>query len=407
MKTDKQLKEERAGLVHQMTDLNKRADGRQLNDDETAQWEKIEADISSIEAQITRNATLKKQMASIADESMERSTGGEATPEQTKGDVEKRKEDAFRKLLRSGRNSLTSAESGYLQRGTDPQATTTGGLGGFTVPESFGDELIKLMAFYGGMLEVSNVMTTQTGASIPYPVTDQTTAKGRLIAENAAAVVKDIAFTQKTLGAYTYTSDIIKLSLQLIQDNGVDLVSEINPMLAERLGRIQNEHLTTGTGSGQPEGVVTAAAAGVTSAAVAGITRAEIINLIHSVDRAYRGQGRFMMHDSSMAAIRKLSIGSSDDRPLWVPSMREGEPDRLEGFAYTINNDMDELGAGNVPLLFGDFSKYRTRIVRDITFFEFGEKYMENLQRGYMAYMRMDGKLLDTSAIKKLTNAAS
>jgi HK97 family phage major capsid protein len=87
--------------------------------------------------------------------------------------------------------------------------------------------------------------------------------------------------------------------------------------------------------------------------------------------------------------------------------MREGTPDLLEGKPYTVNNDMAALGAGNIPVLFGDFSKYRTRIVRDVTMAEMNELYVANLQKGFTAFTRADGVLLDVKAVKKLTNASS
>jgi HK97 family phage major capsid protein len=216
-----------------------------------------------------------------------------------------------------------------------------------------------------------------------------------------------MTFSSKTLNAYMYSAGIVKLSFQLIQDNGVNLESEIIPILADRLGRIINLHLTTGDGSGKPTGVVTSASAGVTTTATAAITRGEIIDLQHSLDIAYRANARYMMNDLTISAIRKLALGSGDASPLWQPSMREGAPDLLEGKPYTINNDMASLGAGNVPILFGDFSKYRTRMVRDVTMVEMNELYVANLQKGMTAFARVDGALLDAKSVKKMTNAAS
>jgi len=68
---------------------------------------------------------------------------------------------------------------------------------------------------------------------------------------------------------------------------------------------------------------------------------------------------------------------------------------------------MPDLGATNTPIAFGDFSYYYIRIVRDMQMVRFDEKYMDFLQVGFAAYMRADGLLMDTGAIKKLTNAAT
>ncbi|MFQ5518293.1 MAG: phage major capsid protein, partial [Acidimicrobiia bacterium] len=49
-------------------------------------------------------------------------------------------------------------------------------------------------------------------------------------------------------------------------------------MLGERLGRIQSSQFTTGTGSSQPHGVVTASTLGKTAASATAITGDEILD---------------------------------------------------------------------------------------------------------------------------------
>ena len=131
------------------------------------------------------------------------------------------------------------------------------------------------------------------------------------------------------------------------------------------------------------------------------------MDLIHSVDPAYRRspQAAFMMNDATLAAIKKLSIGSGDDRPLWVPSMRDGAPDTIEGFRYAINPDMANLGTATKPIAFGDWSKYIIRTVGTQTLLRLNERYADSLTTGFLLYGRFDGKLLNTSAIKVFLNS--
>ena len=412
MTPEKTLLEKRAGLIHQLEDLEKNIQGRAVTDEESAKWDKIDTDISSLTSELTRNRKVKERKALLADEALENEERGGRAPadDESKGGeggkVAYRK--TFDKWLRSGYGGLSTEERGnMLTRGTAAQTTQTDSLGGFTIPEEFGGILIKAMAAYGGMLDVATVVRTTTGAAMPFPVINETGVKGRRVAENAALAVKDLTFTAATLNAYMYTSDVVLLSLQLLQDNNVNLESELTPILAERLGRILNEELTYGSGAGRPTGFLDSSASVGDTAAVAAITRGEVLDLQHGLDAAYRANARFMLNDNTMKALRKLQLGTADASPLWQPSMREGAPDLIEGKPYTINNDMPDLGAGNTPIAFGDFSKYRVRMVRDITMVEFGEKYMNQLQKGYTAFLRADGALLDTTAIKKITNAAS
>ena len=82
------------------------------------------------------------------------------------------------------------------------------------------------------------------------------------------------------------------------------------------MARIANSKLTTGSGSSDVEGIVTNSAAGVTAASATAVTADAIIDLVHSVDPAYRiGNAASMMNDSTLAAVRKLKEG--DRNYLW------------------------------------------------------------------------------------------
>jgi HK97 family phage major capsid protein len=169
---------------------------------------------------------------------------------------------------------------------------------------------------------------------------------------------------------------------------------------------------TTGTGTNEQTGVVTASTLGVTAAAVAAVTYNELLDLEHTVDPAYRnpGQARWMYNDSTLKALKKLV--DSNGRPLWIAGgVSEGvqnrRPDTLDGYEYAINQDMASLATGNKTILFGDFSKFKIRRVKQIQFIRFGERFMEKLQIGFMAYIRWDSNLIDagTNPVKHLKQA--
>src|SRR6185312_4367995 len=106
-------------------------------------------------------------------------------------------------------------------------------------------------------------------------------------------------------------------------------------------------------------GVVTASTLGKTAAAVAAVTYDEIIDLIHSVDPAYRQSPkvRFMFNDLTLAAIRKLKDG--DGSYIWtMGDIQGGVPGTIFGYKYSVNQAMASLGAAAKVMLFGDFGKY-------------------------------------------------
>jgi len=405
MKSAKQLRDDRAGVWAKQKELMDRAKSREdqkMLPDEELQWDKYEKDFSELSKQIDRQQAYESREAELAAQ-----VGETIKPaaSKTQEELEKDYEEVFFKYCRQGTQNLTNTERNVMVqfRGTDPQTTTTTA-GGFTIPQGFSNELEKRMVAWGGMLQAARIVRTATGNTVDWPTVDDTAATGAILTEGSADTVNDITFARKQLEAYMYTSRVVKVSWQLLQDSAFDLPSELAEMLGRRLGTITNNHFTTGTGSSQPNGFVTAASVGTTSASNSTVTANELVDLIHSVDAAYRVNGRFMLSDNALSIIKKLNVGSSDARPIWVPSMRDSEPSTIWGRPYTVNYDMASFGAGNKPIAFGDFSKYIIRFAGDTIFLRLDERYADNLLVGFSAYRRADGELIQTNAIKVLRN---
>ena len=345
-----QLREKRAALVNEMNHIvaAAQAEGRSLNAEENQKFDAIENDVRALgesAEKIERAEQMKKEIAA----------GREARAEQK----EITKREAFSKYLRHGLGALSNEERSIVeQRGTDPQLTTPGSAGGFLVPEDFSYALDVASKFTGEVERLAQVLNTQSGATLPYPKVDDTSVVGAILSEGSADAVSDMTFAALNLGAYTYSSKIVKVSYQLLQDAAFDLDAFLVDTLGQRIARGQNAHFTTGDGSSKPTGIITAGSSALTTASATAITADEILTLIHSVDKSYRNSASFalMGADSTAAAIRKLGVGSSNDFPVFIPGMAAGEPDRVFGVPFYVNNDMAAIAATNKPLVAADFS---------------------------------------------------
>lgn len=411
--------DQKGQLVHQIDEvLNSAKDEtgtvtRALSDEQLEKVQRMQSDLNRIQRTIDANETHRQAL--LQKYGGNGAGSGDNEPE----GVTYRQ--AFEQYLRGGmrrmdENTRAVLEGNHLPgeiislRGTDTQITTNEGLGGFTIPEDFANELEKHVKYFGPMLDACRVTDTEGGATFPMPILNDTANTGGIqTTEGGDIAVSDMTFTQATVGAYTFHSGIVLISRQLLNDNGVNLTSELPPLLAERMGRNANNKLTVGTGTDQPQGVVTGVTGVTTAAGTDAITLPELLALKHSVDRSYRQNPRaaWMFNDNTLLALKQLQVGTSDARPIWQPSYQAGEPDLLDGHPYWINNDMADIGAGNKPVLFGDFSKYRIRRVRQMGLIRSDERYMEKLSVAFLSFMRMDGKIVNTSAIKVLQNAAS
>lgn len=394
----KALFDKKAALISNLRSLDQRlkSENRQaMTSDELETFDRIDQELN----EVSRSIEAIERMNGITNEEPK------APPAESKPNVTR--QSAFLKYLRRGEKALTAEERSLLVRGTNTITTTTSGTtyGGYAVAEEFSNELNKQLKLYGGMMAACRIVNTSTGGTLSWPTMNDTAAKATIVAEAAGTTVQDFTLGRVQLGAYTYR-DLIKLSAEWVQDEAVNLTSEMPMILGDRFGRGLNEHLTTGDGSGKPSGFVTDASTGKTGAAAA-ITHTDFIDLEHSVDPAYRTRGAFMMNDSTLAAVKKLSIGSSDDRPLWMPSLVQGTPDTILGYSYVINQDMANIGASAKPIAFGDWSRYIIRQVGTMNLRVLNERYADELVTGYLAWARYDGKLLDAAAIKVFANAAS
>lgn len=287
-------------------------------------------------------------------------------------------------------------------RGTSTQITSTNSLGGFLVPEEWTAEIIAAMQYTGGIMEAVDVYYSQHGGDMPIPGYDDTSVKSVIIGQGTGETVSDVTITNKTLNAYTYTSNLIKMSWEQIQDSNFE--AEITSIIGGRHARGIRYDATLGTGSSQPEGLTVGASSGVTSVAAIGVD--DLLDLVHSVNRAYRSslKAGFMLSDATFKALRKLK--DTDGLPIFqaARSYLGGEVDTILGYRVFINDDMPAATAAssNKAVLFGDFGKYRLRIAKNPELVVLRERYADERSNGYLGYLRMDGKLLDTAAVKYL-----
>ena len=140
--------------------------------------------------------------------------------------------------------------------------------------------------------------------------------------------------------------------------------------------------------------------AGATAAAAGLIAFTDLTGLEHSLDPAYRQNAKFVFHDTTLQALQETS--DSEGRPLWLPSIAGGVPASIYGYPYRVDQGMPVIGTGNRSVVFGDLKEYYIRQVADISLLRLIERYAEFFQVGFLAFARMDGRVMDANALKGL-----
>ena len=306
---------------------------------------------------------------------------------------EPKQEHAFERFLRTG-------ERRALTKGTATE-------GAEFVPQSFYDKYEHYLRELDTLaLAGAEIITTANGQDLPVPTFDDTGNTGELLSEGSATTDNndDPTTGEVVLGAYAFSSKVVRLSVHLTTDAGYPIEDALARALAERLADVQNGYYSTGTGSSQPKGIVTASTLGKTGASTTAVTYAEVLDLIHSLPRPYRANAKLMFSDATFLALKKLVDGSGN--PLWnAGNIAAGVPSTFDGIPYIVNPKMADMGASAKSILYGDFSFYKIRRVKGAELLRFDDSaFMSRLQVGYMMWVRADGNCTNSQAIRHFIN---
>lgn len=401
MQSIQALRERHASLAKETRELVEKHNG-EWKSDHQAKYDASLAQLDDVKGQIDR---MEKALALSKDEAIEAHIG-----ESKEKNIRAAGRDLFAKWLKEGDRGL-SAQDWADVRATMSTTTTTEG--GYTVPTDVASQINEVLKAFGGVRSVANVISSSQGNDVNFPTSDGTSEVGELIAQNTTATGADPSFGVVTLSTYKFSSKIVAVPYELLQDSNADIVAFIAKRLGERLGRATNAYFTTGTGSAQPKGVVTAAASGKvgTTGQTATVIFDDLVDLVHSLDPAYRaGSCKFMMNDASLKVIRKLK--DSQNRPVFMPGyegLGGSMGDSLLGYEVVINQDVATMAANAKSILFGDFSRYTIRDVMGMTLFRFDDSAYAKLgQVGFLAWMRTGGTLTDGgNPLKYYANSAT
>lgn len=362
------------------------------------QWQKMNTELSDLDARIDELEDVEARNRK-ADEIREQYDNlPPASPERTKVEEDAEK---LRKIAR-GESRAADFEWRDLTKGT---ATD----GAELVPTGFlaqlNEHLIETAAIVGAG---ATVLRTASGEDLEIPKTTSYSAAS-IVAEGGTIGESDPQFGQVTLGSFKY-GFITQASSELLQDSAIDLVSFLASQGGRALGEGFGGDVATGSGSGAPNGVVTAATVGhtQTTTGVAGVPQYDdLIDTIHSVISPYRRRSTaaFVMSDATLAAIRKLE--DSQNRPLWVPSLTAGEPSTLLGYPVVVDHNIADAATSAKSLVFGDLSGYFARFSGSIRV-ERSDDFAFNTDLvSWRFLMRADGDLVDTNAVKTFEGAAT
>jgi len=280
---------------------------------------------------------------------------------------------------------------------------------GSPVPTSFYDAVILKARLVGPMLDVPTQLNTTSGETIQVPSLSAYSSSATVTAQGANFSESDPTFNSfVNLGAFKY-GFLIQVSREMIEDSGVDLLGFLADQVGNGLGYNVQNALTVGTGTVQPQGIVTAAGSGITGGTgVSGAFTADnLIDLYYSLDGAARllpGVG-WMMNGASIGAVRRLK--DTAGQYIFSPAADGNQRDLLLGKPVFENPHVASAATSAKSVIAGHMPSFFVRSVGGIRLDRSDDFAFNADLVTFRASMRVDGALPQSSHIKYFIGGAS
>ena len=362
-------------------------DGKMAAADAEA-YEKMEADIAEMGKTIDRlekQAEMDKKLAMPTSKPL---VGAPGKPEK-KGTAS----DEYRKAMFTAIRTKFRDVSNVLQEGIDEA-------GGYLVPDEYDRRLIDVLDEENVLRGLATTIRTSGERKINIAATKPAAL---WVEEGGALTFGDATFDQKLLDAHKLHV-AIKITEELLADNAFQLEDYIIAQFGKAIANAEEDAFLNGDGEGKPTGLFADAQVGVTIGTVE-IEADDVIDLIYKLKRPYRKKASFITNDSTLAVLRKLK--DENGNYLWQPSLQNGEPDRILGYAIRTSQFAPKLAAGKAALAFGDFSYYNIGDRGQRTLQVLKELFAGNGMVGYVMKERVDGLLVLPEAVQVLKVAGT
>jgi HK97 family phage major capsid protein len=328
--------------------------------------------------------------------------------------------EAFRQFARNGVNRRT------LEAGVGTVTHTTLASGGAFVPVGFFNGPFQHAVATADPLFDKDVVTyleTEVGGTIELPLTNDTDNNAVVITENTKDSEQDSgAISQIASNVFAYRTPKIFTSIEFGQDALADYaVTMLENFFIERIARGVGVDLIKGNGAGVPLGLIPSLeAVGVSPIVAVGssgndgvvsndgtnsIGSDDLSKLYTSVQARYRSSPKaaWLMNDTTFQFIAGLKnkFGGIVFEGMWL------ENPTLFSKPVHISPSMDNIGAGKVPVVFGDLSHWMTRHAG-------GHDYVRNYREfpgavefgktAWSCFARYGGQLLMSNATRPAIN---
>lgn len=275
--------------------------------------------------------------------------------------------------------------------------------GQMNVPLTIEGAIRNAIDFNSDVLGLANVIRTNGTHRI---VLDASPAsEARLVKEGASISSIDSEFVKVELGAYKY-GEIVKFTREVVEDVNFNIVAHAGQRLGMAFAKAFEKAIITGTGNGQPQGLLSATpdnsdmqkASQQVTAKKGAISANDVVASYYNLPHECRQNAVFVCHPDTVKALAMLQ--DANGRQLLTDGLEPGVR-TLMGCRVVECAYMPKLGTQGAKIgMFVDVKRALTVGVRsDVQVRQLHELYAVTDMVALVATARMDAKVVQAGAI--------
>ena len=370
----KALIEKRNAIVEEMNEMFKTAESevRALTEDEQAKFEAKTAELKALDKTIEG----AKDMRSLDAMDVPAEERKAVEKDEKVEDVEAR---AFETLIRENRTGeMAKSDNGAV------------------IPTTIANRILDTVKQIAPLYNLATKFNVKGKLDFPVAKKAITTAYAT---EFTALTSSNVGFDKRTLDGFLVGA-LSKVSVSLINNSQFDIVSYVVNKVAESIALFLEKEIISGEGTTKMTGVLVDTLVKAVDTVGDTPTADEFIAIQVAVPQQYQAGAMWLVSNKTLLAMRQMK----DENGRYFL-----QNDLTNGFGYTFLGKpvmvSDQMVDTNV--VYGDFSGYFVNIHEGSSIKVLNEKYADEHAVGVVAWLEVDGKVMEEGKLVKSAKKTS
>lgn len=365
----KALIEKRNALVEEINKVFETAEKevRALTEDEQSTFEAKTAELKALDKTIAG----AKEARSLEEVDVPQEERKVVEADEKVEDVEAR---AFETLIRENRTGeMAKSDNGAV------------------IPTTIANRILDTVKQIAPLYDLATKFNVKGKLDFPVAQKAITTAYAT---EFTALTSSNVGFDKRTLDGFLVGA-LSKVSVSLINNSQFDIVSYVVNKVAESIALFLEKEIISGAGTTAMTGVLTETKLVKTVETAGDVPTAdEFIAVQVEVPQAYQAGAMWLVSNKTLLAMRQMK--DTNGRYFL-------QNDLTNGFGYTFLGKpvMVSDQMTNTNVVYGDFSGYFINIHEDASIKVLNEKYADEHAVGVVAWLEVDGKVMEEGKLVK------